>query len=78
MKCGSVHGLRTPNEGKNQRNLSKLGRMWQTKYASAVLKKFGVGVDFLPCSEGDFNMRYPVKNILLDSHITFTIYSGSP
>ena len=28
--------------------------MWQTKYASAVPKNLGVGVDFWQCSEGDF------------------------
>ena len=28
--------------------------MWQTKYASAVPKNLGVGVDFWLCSEGDF------------------------
>ena len=28
--------------------------MWQTKYASAIPKDLGVGVDFRPCSEGDF------------------------
>ena len=28
--------------------------MWQTKYASAVPKLLGVGVDFRPCSEGNF------------------------
>ena len=28
--------------------------MWQTKYASAVPKNLGAGVDFRPCSEGDF------------------------
>ena len=28
--------------------------MWQTKYASAVPKNLGVGVDFRSCSEGDF------------------------
>ena len=28
--------------------------MWQTKYASAVTKSLGVGVDFRPFSEGDF------------------------
>ena len=38
------HGLRTPNEGINQRNL--LG--WQTKYALAVPKNLGMGVDFCP------------------------------
>ena len=46
---GNSHGLRTPNEGINQRNL-----MWQTKYATAVPKNLGVGVDFRSCSEGDF------------------------
>ena len=28
--------------------------MWQTNYASAVPKILGVGVDFRPCSEGNF------------------------
>ena len=28
--------------------------MWQTKYALAVPKNLGVGVDLRPCSEGDF------------------------
>ena len=28
--------------------------MWQTKYALDVPKNLGVGVDFWPCSEGDF------------------------
>ena len=46
-------GLRAPNEGIDQRNL-KIGPMWQTKYASAVPKNLGLGVDFRPCSEGDF------------------------
>ena len=27
--------------------------MWQLKYASAVPKNLGVGVDFRPCSEGN-------------------------
>ena len=27
--------------------------MWQTKYASAVPKNLGLGVDFWPCSEGE-------------------------
>ena len=44
--------------------------MWQTKYASAVPKNLGVGVDFRPCSEDDFlrspwlrslNERYYIK-----------------
>ena len=49
------HGLRTPNEGMNQRYLKKWAdAMWQTKYASAVPKNLGVGVDFRPFSEDDF------------------------
>ena len=51
------HGVRTPNEGINQRNL----KIWpdvschrQNSYASAVPKNLGVGVDFRLCSEGDF------------------------
>jgi hypothetical protein len=28
--------------------------MWQTKYALAVAKNFGVGVNFWSCSEGYF------------------------
>ena len=31
---------------------SKIGPMWQTKYAAAVPKNLGVGVNFRPCSEG--------------------------
>ena len=47
------HGLRTHNEGINQRNL-KFWAKGQTKYASAVPKNLGLGFDFWPCSEGDF------------------------
>ena len=32
----------------------KFGPMWQTKYASAVPKSLGLGVDFRPFSEDDF------------------------
>ena len=28
--------------------------MWQTKYASAVPKNLGMGIDFRACCEGDF------------------------
>ena len=28
--------------------------MWQTKYAAAIPKNLGVGMNFLPCSEGYF------------------------
>ena len=54
MGCG--HGLRTPNEGINQR---KFGLMWQTKYALVVPKNLGVGVDFRLFSEGDFLSEHP-------------------
>ena len=37
-----VHGLWTPNEDINQRNL----KIWQTKYALAVPKNLEMGVDF--------------------------------
>ena len=40
------HGLRTPNEGINQRNLK------YAKYASGVPKNLGLGFVFRPCSEG--------------------------
>ena len=36
------------------KEIRKFGQMWQTKYALAVPKNLGVGVDFWPCSEGDF------------------------
>ena len=32
--------------------------MWQTKYSSVVPKNLGVGVDFWPCSAGDFLTRH--------------------
>ena len=34
--------------------------MWHTKNASAVPKNLGVGVDFRPCSEGDFLTGRPL------------------
>ena len=42
------HVLRTPKE------IWKFGRMWQTKYASALPKNLEVGVDFRLCSDADF------------------------
>ena len=53
-----THGLRTSNESINQRNL-KFGLMLQTKYASAVPKDLGVGVDFWPCNKSDFLIGRP-------------------
>ena len=53
LKCiffnAPTHGLRTTNEGINQRNL----KIW------AGVKNLGVGVDFRPRSEGDFLTRGP-------------------
>ena len=46
-------GLRTLNEGKNQKNL-KIWADVADKLCLAVPKNLGVGVDFRPCSEGDF------------------------
>ena len=52
----SYYGLRTYNEGMNQRNL----KIWADvaddicMYASAVPKNLEVGVDSWPCSEGNF------------------------
>ena len=43
QKVGLKHELRTSNEGINQRSENL-----------AVPKNLGVGVDFRPCSEGDF------------------------
>ena len=44
------HGLRTPNEGINQRYLKNWGvATWQTNYAFAVPKKLRVGVNFRSC-----------------------------
>ena len=47
------HGQRTPNEGITQR-IMKVWADVADKYASAVPKHLGVGVDFQLCSEGDF------------------------
>jgi hypothetical protein len=33
--------------------------MWQTKYASAVPKNLGLGVDFQSSSKGDFHTGRP-------------------
>ena len=34
--------------------------MWQTKYASVIPKNLGVGVNFRPCSEGNFLTGRPL------------------
>jgi hypothetical protein len=33
--------------------------MWQKKYASAVTKNLGLGLNFRPCSEGCFLSERP-------------------
>ena len=51
--------------------------MWQTKYASAVPKNLGVGVDFRPCSEGDFPHRASVvRGYTYLAYYTYAICKG--
>ena len=45
MLIGVVHGLQTPNESINQRNI-KIWADVAAKYALAMPKNLGVGVDF--------------------------------
>ena len=52
--------------------------MWQTKYASAVPKNLGVGLDFRLCSEDDFLTRRlqsvsEIISVLLSREITFIL-----
>ena len=47
------HGLRTPNEGINQRNLKNWADV-ADKYALAVPKNLGLGFNFRPGSEDYF------------------------
>jgi hypothetical protein len=54
VNYSSYHGLRTPNEGINQRYLKNWTDVRQTKYALAVPKNLGLGLNFRPCSEGYF------------------------
>ena len=48
-----LHRLRAHNEGIIQTYL-KIRAVEAEKYASAIPKSLGVGVDFWPCSERDF------------------------
>ena len=52
-----THGLRTPNEGINQRNL----KTWEDVADKICFGRtfLEVGVDFRPCSEGHFLTRRP-------------------
>jgi hypothetical protein len=51
IEFGYAHGLRTPNEGINQRYLKNWADV-ADKYAAAVPKNLGLGLNFWPCSEG--------------------------
>ena len=46
--------------------------MWQTKYASAVPKNLGVGVDFWLCSEGNFLTGRPSQFTRSDNEFQIT------
>ena len=52
------HGLRTPNEGIYQMYLKNWADV-ATKYASAIPKNLGMGLNFQPGSEGYFLSRRP-------------------
>ena len=39
--------------------------MWQTKYASAVPKNLGLGLNFRPCSEGYFLSGCPLSVVTI-------------
>ena len=42
--------------------------MWQTKYAAAIPKNLGLGLNFRPCSEGHFLSGRPQSvDMYLDS-----------
>jgi hypothetical protein len=49
--------------------------MWQTKYASAAPKNLGWGLNFRPCSEGDFLTGSPqsvfVNEIIFENELQF-------
>ena len=46
--------------------------MWQTKYAAAIPKNLGVGVNFRLCSEGDFLSGRPQSvGITVRHHLSF-------
>ena len=53
-----MHGLRTPNEVINQIYLKNWADAAE-KYASAVPKNLGLGLEFRPCNEVDFLTRCP-------------------
>ena len=48
-----VHGLQTSNEGINQRNL-KIWADVADKICFGRTQQLGMGVNFRPCSDGDF------------------------
>ena len=50
---GQIHGLRTPNEGINQRYLKNWADV-ADKIKILKPKNLGLGLNFRPCSEGYF------------------------
>ena len=52
----TIHGLRTPDEGINQRNLKFWANVADT-ICFAAPKNLGLGFDFWQCSKDDFLTR---------------------
>ena len=50
--------------------------MWQIKYASAVPKNLGVGVDFRPCSEDNLLTGRPLSVIASSKMLGVLIFIG--
>ena len=48
--------------------------MWQTKYASAVPKNLGLGLNLWPCSEGYFLFGHPYSVQGLNAHFFAHIF----
>ena len=51
---GLGHGLWTPNEGINQRYLKNWADVADKKYALAIPKYLGLGLNFRPCNKDHF------------------------
>ena len=62
-----THGLWTSKE------IRKFGPIWQTKYASAIPKNLGVGVNFGLSSEGDFLTGRPQSVLATIRYIEITV-----
>ena len=70
----SIYGLRTSNEGINQRNLKVWADVADKIYASAVPKSLGLGFDFRPCSEDDFLTGCPQSVVVHQDCFSFAIF----